>query len=103
MTTQNVNDALAEEVCELASQMSMSIRCRFLSRSHCHSWTVPLTVQVLFEQIPLLCLRPCFGLSLTLLFKKQEKAPIYRVKFSSIYFHKPIFNSNVRETYMKEI
>lgn len=71
MTTQNVNDGLAEELCELASQMSMSIRCRFLSRSHCLSWTVPLTEQVLFEQIPLLGLR----LSLMLHLKNRWKLP----------------------------
>lgn len=76
MTTWDVNDGLAEVVCELASQMSMSIRCSFLSRSHCHSWTVPLIAQMLLEQIPLAGLRPCFGLSLMLHLKNRGKLPV---------------------------
>lgn len=87
MTTWNVN-GLAEEVCEMASQLSMFIRCRSLSRSHCHSWTVPLTEQVLFEEIPLMGLRPCLGLSLMLHLKNRRKLPF--IGWNSLL---PIFRS----------
>lgn len=53
----------------------MSIKSRFLRRSHCHRWTVPLTEQVLFEEMPLIGLRPCFGLSLMPHLKNRRKHP----------------------------
>lgn len=36
-------------------------------------------------------------------FENQGKVPIYKLKFSSTYYYKPIFNLKLAENYMKEI
>lgn len=79
--------------------MSMSLRCSFLSRSHCYSWTVPLTVKVLLELIPLHGFRPCFGLSLMLHLKNRGKHPF--IGWNSIYYYRPILIQNLEKCIWK--